>query len=43
VGAGILTIALLYDGELVDEVPVVAHDTPVRAVALPGEGISRLR
>jgi len=43
VGAGILTVALLYDGELVDEVPVVAHDTPVRAVALPGEGISRLR
>jgi len=43
VGAGILTVALLYDGELVDEVPVVAHDSPVRAVALPGEGISRLR
>ena len=43
VGAGILTVALLYGGELVDEVPVVAHDSPVRAVALPGEGISRLR
>jgi 5-formyltetrahydrofolate cyclo-ligase len=43
VGASILTVALLYDGELVDEVPVVEHDQPVRAVALPGEGICRLR
>jgi 5-formyltetrahydrofolate cyclo-ligase len=43
VGANILTVALLYDGELADEVPVAAHDMPVRAVALPGEGISRLR
>ncbi len=43
VGASILTVALLYDGELVDEVPVAEHDQPVRAVALPGEGICRLR
>jgi 5-formyltetrahydrofolate cyclo-ligase len=43
VGASILTIAPLYDGELVAGVPVADHDQPVRAVALPGEGISRLR
>lgn len=42
VGAAILTVALLYDGELVAEVPVAEHDQPVRAVALPGAGISRL-
>jgi 5-formyltetrahydrofolate cyclo-ligase len=42
VGAAILTVALLYDGELVAQVPIAAHDQPVRAVALPG-GISRLR
>jgi 5-formyltetrahydrofolate cyclo-ligase len=43
VGPAILTIALLYDGELVDQVPVGEHDQPVRAAALPGEGICRLR
>jgi len=43
VGPSILTIALLYDGELVREVPVTEHDKPVRAVALPGEGIISLR
>jgi 5-formyltetrahydrofolate cyclo-ligase len=43
VGASILTIAPLYDGELLAEVPAGSHDQPVRAVALPGEGISRLR
>jgi 5-formyltetrahydrofolate cyclo-ligase len=43
VGASILTVALLYDGEFVDEVPAGPHDQPVRAAALPTEGISRLR
>jgi 5-formyltetrahydrofolate cyclo-ligase len=43
VGASILTLALLHEGELVDEVPAGEHDQPVRAVALPGEGICRLR
>jgi 5-formyltetrahydrofolate cyclo-ligase len=43
VGKSILTVALLHDGELVDEVPVAEHDQPVRAAVLPGEGICRLR
>jgi 5-formyltetrahydrofolate cyclo-ligase len=43
VGPSILTLALLYDGELVWEVPVTGHDQPVRAAALPREGIFRLR
>ena len=43
VGAAILTVAPLYDGELVDEVPAAEHDQLVRAVAMPGEGICRLR
>ncbi|MGO8960884.1 MAG: 5-formyltetrahydrofolate cyclo-ligase [Streptosporangiaceae bacterium] len=42
VGRGILTVALLYDGELTGEVPAGPHDQPVRAVALPGDGITRL-
>jgi 5-formyltetrahydrofolate cyclo-ligase len=41
VGALIPVIALLYDGELADEVPAEPHDVPVRAVAQPG-GIRRL-
>jgi len=43
VGPSILTVALLYAGELVGEVPVTERDHPVRAAALPGEGIFRLR
>jgi 5-formyltetrahydrofolate cyclo-ligase len=43
VGPSILTIALLYDGELAGDVPVTEHDQPVRAAALPGRGIIRLR
>jgi 5-formyltetrahydrofolate cyclo-ligase len=43
VGLAILTVALLYDGELLDEVPAGGHDQPVRAVAQPGQGITRLR
>jgi 5-formyltetrahydrofolate cyclo-ligase len=41
VGRAVLTVALLHDGELVDRVPVSGHDVPVRAAALPGEGICR--
>jgi 5-formyltetrahydrofolate cyclo-ligase len=43
VGSSIVTVALLYDGELVDQVPAAEHDRPVRAAALPREGICRLR
>jgi 5-formyltetrahydrofolate cyclo-ligase len=42
VGPGIPTIALLYDGELLDEVPAAAHDQRVRLVARPSAGITRL-
>jgi 5-formyltetrahydrofolate cyclo-ligase len=41
VGPAVPTIALLYDGELLDEVPVAPHDQPVRAIARPGHGITR--
>lgn len=43
VGPSILTVALLYDGELAASVPAGPHDQPIRAAALPGEGITRLR
>jgi 5-formyltetrahydrofolate cyclo-ligase len=42
VGPGIPTIALLYDGELLDEVPAAAHDQRVRLAARPSAGITRL-
>jgi 5-formyltetrahydrofolate cyclo-ligase len=42
VGPAVLTLALLYDGELVSYVPANEHDQQVRAVARPAEGISRL-
>jgi 5-formyltetrahydrofolate cyclo-ligase len=42
VGPAVPTIALLYDGELLAEVPAGARDQRVRAVALPGEGITRM-
>ena len=42
VGPGIPTIALLYDGELLDEVPAAAHDQRVRLVARPSAGITCL-
>jgi 5-formyltetrahydrofolate cyclo-ligase len=41
-GPAVPTIALLYDGELLDEVPAGPDDQPVRAVAQPRQGISRL-
>ena len=42
VGPLIPVIALVYDDELVDRLPVQAHDAPVRAVARPGHGITAL-
>jgi 5-formyltetrahydrofolate cyclo-ligase len=42
VGPGIPTIALLYDGELLDKVPADRHDQRVRLVARPATGITRL-
>lgn len=41
VGPAILTIALLYDPELVDVVPAEAHDQRVRAAATPSGGLAR--
>ena len=43
VGACVPTIALIYDDELLDEVPAGPLDQPVRMVAQPRQGISRLR
>jgi 5-formyltetrahydrofolate cyclo-ligase len=42
VGAPVPTVALLHDGELLDEVPAGPHDLPVRLAARPREGITRL-
>ena len=42
VAPGIPTIALVYDGELLDEVPADRHDQRVRLVARPSAGITRL-
>jgi 5-formyltetrahydrofolate cyclo-ligase len=42
VGGQVLTMALLYDDELLPSVPVEEHDVPVRAVARPGHGVTRL-
>ena len=42
VAPGIPTIALVYDGELLDEVPADGHDQRVRLVARPSAGITRL-
>ena len=39
VGERVPVIALLYDGELIDQVPAERHDRAVSAVALPSEGI----
>ena len=38
--SGPMTVALLYDGELVDTVPADAHDRPVRAAITPGGGLT---
>jgi 5-formyltetrahydrofolate cyclo-ligase len=42
VGPAVPTVALLYDGELLDEVPAGPRDQRVRAVARPQEGITRV-
>jgi 5-formyltetrahydrofolate cyclo-ligase len=42
VGGQVLTLALLYDDELLSSVPVEPHDASVRAVARPGRGVTRL-
>jgi 5-formyltetrahydrofolate cyclo-ligase len=42
VGGAVPTVALLYDDELLDEVPAGPHDQPVRLVAQPTQGIIRL-
>ena len=39
VGAGVLTVALLHDGELVTRLPAQEHDRPVRAVITPSGGL----
>jgi 5-formyltetrahydrofolate cyclo-ligase len=43
VGAAVPTIALIYDDELLEEVPAGPLDQPVRMIAQPGQGITRLR
>lgn len=42
VGPNVPTVALLYDGELLDEVPAGPHDQRVRLVAQPSGGITEL-
>ncbi|MEO3826656.1 5-formyltetrahydrofolate cyclo-ligase [Actinomadura sp. B10D3] len=42
VGPAILTVALLYDGELVPRLPAEPHDQRVRAVVTPSGGLARL-
>jgi 5-formyltetrahydrofolate cyclo-ligase len=42
VGGSILTLALVYDDELLPSVPTEPHDVPVRAVARPSFGVTRL-
>jgi 5-formyltetrahydrofolate cyclo-ligase len=36
------TVALLHDGELLDEVPHESHDRPVNAVVTPADGLIEL-
>jgi 5-formyltetrahydrofolate cyclo-ligase len=43
VGAAVQTVALIYDGEFLDEVPAGPRDQRVRMVARPGDGITRIR
>jgi 5-formyltetrahydrofolate cyclo-ligase len=40
VGGQVPTIALLYDGELLDHVPAEPHDRQVRAVVRPSHGLT---
>jgi 5-formyltetrahydrofolate cyclo-ligase len=43
VGAAVPTVALIYDHELLDEVPAAPHDQRVSMVGQPQQGITRLR
>jgi 5-formyltetrahydrofolate cyclo-ligase len=43
VGERVPVVALLFDGELIDQVPASGHDRPVSAVALPSQGIVSVR
>jgi 5-formyltetrahydrofolate cyclo-ligase len=43
VGAAVPTVALIYDHELLDEVPAAPHDQRVSMVGRPQQGITRLR
>jgi 5-formyltetrahydrofolate cyclo-ligase len=43
VGAAVPTVALIYDRELLDEVPAAPHDQRVGLVGQPQQGITRLR
>jgi 5-formyltetrahydrofolate cyclo-ligase len=42
VGPAVPTIALVYDGELLDNLPAEPHDRPVRFAARPSTGVTRL-
>lgn len=42
VGTQVPTVALIYDGELLDHVPATAHDQRVRLVARPAHAITSL-
>lgn len=42
VGPAIMTVAPLYDGELLDELPAEPHDQRVRAAVTPSDGLVRL-
>lgn len=41
VGPAILTVGLVYDGELLEDLPTDAHDQRVRAVVTPSGGFRR--
>jgi 5-formyltetrahydrofolate cyclo-ligase len=43
VGRAVPTVALIYEDELVGDVPAGRHDQPVSLAAQPGQGITRLR
>jgi 5-formyltetrahydrofolate cyclo-ligase len=42
VDPGILTVAAVYDSELLTSVPAEPHDRPVRAVVTPSRGVVRV-
>ncbi|MGE5287676.1 MAG: 5-formyltetrahydrofolate cyclo-ligase [Micromonosporaceae bacterium] len=42
VGAAVPTVAVVYDTELLDDLPAEPHDRPVRLVARPTAGVTRL-